>query len=127
MSKVKFDDDALGGRILALIAEIDRVYAEYAARNKFNHSKTRHVAEFVSDKWCKIVTEDLREDGTVSGRSVYGFVALRGFSNRTLGFVVAGDIHKAAGWATPAKTPRGNVFKEDFGGCLTPHGIVYLR
>ena len=135
MSEVVYSEDTVrvpeeqsfGGRIDALIACIDEVYAEYHAANGFTFPKPRHVAEYISDKWCKIVTEDLREDGTVSSRSVYCFVARTGFRNKALGWVSAGDIHKAAGWTTPARTARGNIWVRDFNNCLTRHGVVYLR
>jgi len=114
-------------RIEAMITEADRLSAAYFARMHFTHRPPdRHAAENISDKWCRIVTCDI-VDGMLVNRSVYGFVALCDFSNKTLGQVCRGDIHKAASWKAPARTARGNVFMEDFGGCLTEFGIVYLR
>ena len=37
-----------------------------------------------------------------------------------------GDVLKAAGWKTPAKGMRSNIFSEDFGASgVTPYGAVY--
>lgn len=39
-----------------------------------------------------------------------------------------GDILKTAGWKTPAKGPRGNLFDSHKGlKAMTPFGAVYLR
>jgi len=38
-----------------------------------------------------------------------------------------GDIFKAAGWAAPAKTARGNIYNEDMLNGVTVYGAEYLR
>jgi len=43
-------------------------------------------------------------------RSCWAFVALEDGQTRGMGVVKKGDIFKPAGWTTPAKTARGNIF-----------------
>lgn len=71
------------------------------------------------------MVEERNGQPTVS--SVYTFVCLKDGQTKALGNLKAGDIHKAAGWKAPAKHARGSVFQDDFGKCLTAHGIVYLK
>jgi hypothetical protein len=116
-------DAELAARIDALVVEADRLSAESTTKNFPNLSPDKHSAEYVSDKWCKIVTVQ----GTGSGRSVYGFVCLVDGETKALGKVKRGDIHKAASWKAPAKHARGSVFAADFGGRLGCYGPAYLR
>lgn len=108
-------------RIAELVKVADAKNAEYYARQGFTfESPPKHTADYISDKWCRIVTNGTHQ------RSVYCFVALQDNYTKALGTVKAGDIHKAAGWKAPAKHARGNVFQENFAVCLTEHGAVYL-
>ena len=74
------------------------------------------------DKWVKLV----RIEGSVR-QGVYGFIARQNFETKGLGKVVAGDIHKPASFASPAKHARGSVFDESTWGCAGPFGIEYLK
>lgn len=109
-------------RIAAFVEFLANTTAKYFAVNYPNLTPPKFTADYMSDKWCRIV----KEDG--SSRSVTAFVALQDNRTNALGQVTAGDIHKAAGWPKPAKHKRGSVFVEDFGNCITPDGhIIYLR
>jgi hypothetical protein len=114
-------------RIDAFVKHVNELCAKHFLDMKYVHSKPPiHRADYISDKWCRIVTlEDRGGEYTVS--SVYGFVCLADNITRSLGHVKAGDIHKSAGFKSPARTARGSVFAEDFGKCATMYGIVYLR
>jgi hypothetical protein len=109
-------------RITLLVTAIEATLNDYWERNQFQHNRPTHRADYVSDKWCRITTVEQH-----GGQSVYCFVALQDNFTKALGQVRAGDIHKAASWKAPAKHARGNVLRDDFRNCLTPHGIVYLR
>ena len=110
-------------RIDAYVAEAQRVMGKQYAEHYPNLTPDTLSAEYVSDKWAKIITT---RAGT-SGRSVHSFVCLKDGETKALGKVTAGDIHKAAGWKAPAKHARGSVLDLDFGNCLTPFGVAYLR
>lgn len=113
-------------RIDLFVAMADKVTAEYWQANNFTHSQpSRHRADYISDKWCRVVVLEDR-GGKWEDSSVYAFIALQDNVTKVLGAVKAGDVHKAATYKAAAKHARGNVFG-DFAGCLTPHGIVYLR
>lgn len=75
-------------------------------------------------KWCKVVRH--RAGSTSQLGSTYGFVALCDFSNKTLGQVWAGDIHKTASADAPARTARGNIFDHKI-TCCNAYSIAYLR
>lgn len=120
-------NELLRTRIEAFVVKANEISAEYFKTMNYTFSKPPiHRADYLSDKWAKIVTLD-EVDGTWKDRSVYAFICLKDNTTKALGTVRTGDIHKAATYNSPAKTARGNVFSEDFGKCLTPHGIVYLR
>jgi hypothetical protein len=114
--------EALKLRIDAMVTKIGELIDAHWKAHNFSQEKPTHRADYISDKWCRIV---VIENGTV--RSVYGFVCLQDYETKTLGKLKAGDIHKAAGFKVPAKTARGSVFAEDFNNCLTAYGIVYLK
>lgn len=80
-----------------------------------------HRADYISDKWVRVVTVDGGRDS-----SVYAFICLKDYSTKGLGQLKAGDIHKPASFKVAAKHARGNVFDADFVKCLTPYGPVYL-
>ena len=88
-----------------------------------------YVLEYtVLEKWVRVdKLYFYKETGLrQNSRSVYCFVARESFSNKTLGNVNVGGIHKPASFKAPAKHERGNIFGE-YEMCLTPHGIKYLR
>jgi hypothetical protein len=117
----------LNAKIAEFVKAADEVTAEYWEAQKFTFSPPpRHRADFLSDKWVRVVTLEQRgEEWKVA--SVYAFIALVDNSTKALGNVKAGDVHKAASFKAPAKHARANVFDDDFRKALTSHGIVYLR
>lgn len=122
------ENATLNVRIEELVKAADAVTAKHWLVQGYTFAPHAiHVAEASSDKWVKILTHDRGPDGSVTGKSVYAFVAAKDFENKTLGKIKTGDIHKPASWSAPAKHARGNVFADDFAKCLTAHGIVYLR
>jgi len=113
-----------------LFVEIaDKISAEDWARSGYTHAMPpTHVATQISDKWIRVVSQDRDKEGKVlRGGSSYAFIAVQDNETKSLGKVKMGDIHKCAGFATPAKTARGNVFQDDFAKCMTRYGIVYLK
>ena len=80
-----------------------------------------HNWKKISSKWARITSFSFQKE------SVWAFVALQNYSNKTLGEVKLGDIHRAASWSTPAKNARGSVFDSDIEKCLTKYGPVYLK
>jgi len=68
-------------------------------------------------------------NGKTSGRHSWGFVAKLDFdTNKALGPVKRGDIHKCATWKAPAKHARGNIQDANKGLAMVgPYGIGYLR
>jgi hypothetical protein len=114
-------------RIAAMVKKADEVTAAYWNGNGFTHSlPPTHRADFISDKWARVVVLEDR-NGKREVSSVYCFICLQDGFTKSLGALKAGDIHKAAGFKAPAKHARGSVFADDFGKCLTAHGIVYLK
>lgn len=113
-------------RIVLFVQVADQKSADYFTRNKFVLAPPTHRADFISDKWCRVVNLEERNGERVM-TSVYAFIALQDFSNKSLGTVKCGDIMKPASFKAPAKTARGNVFDENFADCLNEHGPVYLR
>ena len=111
----------LKARVLTMVSTIsDRAEADRAINFPNLDPETYEVT--FSPKWAKVIR---KYSGT--GASVYCFVALTASVTKSLGRVKAGDIHKPASFKAPAKHARGSVFEENFGGCLTRYGIVYLR
>jgi hypothetical protein len=114
-------------RIAALCQRADELSARYFELSGFTFSKPpRHRSDYISPKWCRVVVQEER-NGQYADTSVYCFVCLQDGQTKALGVVKAGDIHKSATWKAPAKHARGSVFQPDFGNCLTPNGIVYLK
>jgi hypothetical protein len=109
-------------QIALFCAEADKRSVDYFHMMNYTFIQPpTHQAEFISDKWARIVTVD-------SQRSAYAFVALQDGQTKTLGVIKAGDIHKPATWKAPAKHKRGNVFLPDFGSPFTATGhIAYLK
>jgi len=114
-------------RIDAFVTRADEVTAEHWKQMGYTYSAPpTHRADFISDKWARVVVLEER-NGKREPTSVYCFICLQDGFTKTLGALKAGDIHKAAGFKAPAKHARGSVFSDDFGKCLTAHGIVYLK
>ena len=118
---------ALNARIADFVAAADEISAEYIRRNGYSQKPSTHRADYISDKWVRVVTIDHYENFPSRDSSVYAFICLKDGQTKTLGQLFEGDIHKPASFKAPAKVARGNVFKDDFRSALTPHGIVYLR
>lgn len=117
--------DTIEKRIEAFVAHADQLAKQHFAAMDYKPSlmlPPTHRADFVSSKWCKIVSID-----DMGHESVYGFICLRDGATKSLGPVKVGDIHKAATWKQPAKHARGNVFSADFDNCATSFGIKYLQ
>jgi hypothetical protein len=118
----------LNARIDEFIKATDEISAEYWVRQGFTFAKPPiHRADFISEKWVRVVTLDVPHEGEPKENSVYAFIALQDNTTKTLGVVKAGDIHKPAGYKSPAKHARGNIFEADFRKALTANGIVYLK
>lgn len=114
---------SLDQKIQEFVEHLNAVTSAYYQKNYQNLNPPTFVP-IVSNKWCKICRKDF---GGV-GMSAHSFIALSSFETKTLGKINEGDIHKAASWKLPAKHARGNVFKDNFGSCLTPEGYVhYIR
>lgn len=119
----------LDARIAALVAQADELTRQHWETNKITYSPPEtHRADYISDKWVRIVVIEHREPGDAGQvRRVYAFVCLRDYSTKGLGSCKAGDIHKPDGFKRPAKHARGSVFSKDFGNCLSVYGPNYLR
>ena len=117
----------LKARIEELVKIADAKSERYYHQMGYTFGKpTRHRADFISDKWCRIINLEERGGQWVSG-SVYAFVALQDGYTKSLGLIRVGDIHKPASFKTPAKHARGNVFEQDFAKYLTEHGPYYMK
>lgn len=77
---------------------------------QYEHVAAPTVSAMVGPRYTRIVLHEKH-----GGRSVWGFV------DRT-----SGDILKAAGWKTPAKHARGNIFDLRYEG-MTAYGPARLR
>lgn len=116
-------DETLQAKVDEFVKAADEKIAAHWRASNYTIPKPTHAAEVISDKWVKVVTVEAGH----RGRSVYAFIAVADFANKTLGQVRRGGIHKPASWKAPAKHERGNLFADDWRNCLTPYGIVYLR
>lgn len=115
-------------RIEALCNHADEASRRYFESCGYTHSPHPiHRADYISSKWCRIVTVERSHDGTERDGSVYCFVALQDNRTKSLGHIKAGDIHKAASWKSPARHARGSVYADDFSGSVTHHGASYIR
>lgn len=115
--------NTLNEQILAFVQAANELSLKYWQGNNYTHSPApTHRADFISDKWVRVVTVDNGRDS-----SVYAFICLKDGETKGLGKLKAGDIHKAATFKAPAKHARGNVFDANFANCLTPFGPVYLK
>jgi hypothetical protein len=113
-------------RIDAFVKHVNDLCAKHFSDMKYVHSKPPiHRADYLSDKWCRIVTLEDR-GGEYTNGGVYAFVCLKDNTTKALGTVKTGDIHKAAGWSAPAKNARGSVYDNEF-KWATPNGIANMR
>lgn len=93
--------------IAAYIAEINEFIAEDMTKSHPSLSVHRITADFsTAKKYLRLVTEGY----------AWGFIDLRN-----------GDILKSAGWKTPAKHARGNIFTHKPRECCSKYGPNYLR
>lgn len=120
-------DANLRARIDAFVIHADNQSKVYFDANKYVLPPPTHRADYISDKWCRVVVVEHWQDGTEHSGGVYAFVCLQDGFTKTLGTLTAGDIHKPAGHKSAAKHARGNVFQGDFNNCAGPLGIAYLR
>ena len=117
----------LNERIAEVVKAADEITAkEYADRGYTFAAPPTHRADYISDKWVRIVTLEDR-NGKREVSSVYAFICLQDGQTKALGNLKQGDIHKPATFKAPAKHARASVFDEDFRKALTPYGIVYLK
>lgn len=114
-------DETLLKQINIFVKYANQILENYWNEFGFIHTRPIHQIDSINDKWAKIVT--VQPNAT----SVFAFICLKDFENKTLGKLKKGDIHKAASWKIPAKHPRGSVYQENFNNCVTPHGIIYLK
>jgi hypothetical protein len=121
-----------GKKMNALLQNQIELFADHI-RNLF--AKNHKVNKFVnppdlveveySGKWAKI-WRVIPNNPTI--KNIYAFVALEDFdTNKALGFVREGDIHKPASYKAPAKTSRGSVYHVTFNDCCGPWGVKYLK
>lgn len=113
----------LRDRIADYCAVLDRLSADDFKRNGYWMDPPRHMAEYTSAKWCRIV----RTDANGSSRSATAFICLQDGETRTLGRLKAGDVHMAASWSAPARHARSNVFAADLSKGSGAYGPNYLR
>ncbi len=120
---------ALEVRITAFVAHLDATMAKHWADSGYTFSRPpTHRADYISGKWCRVVSLENWHDGQQRVGSVVAFVCLADGFTRTLGVLRAGDIHKPASFKAAAKHARGTVLADDFGKAVGAHGGVnYLR
>lgn len=99
--------------------DLQRRIAYYVRTLDVGNSEYKHRADFVSDKWCRIVKVSSYYDGSPC-EAVRDFVALTNFITKTLGDVKAGNIHCAGGWKRPVKVFHGSVFDFDLPADFQP-------
>ena len=100
-SKTDFDS-ALDG----LVEDIHKDYAKWSSRIEYSSGAERvDLTTKVGRKFIKIIRDN----------SVWGFVAKDDGMHKGVP-MKTGDVLKAAGWASPAKHTRGNIFdgKQDY-------------
>ena len=88
------------------------------------------IPKYVCERGTKYIAIDVINHPNSSGyqgRSVFCFIAADDSTTKTLGSVKKGDVLKAAGYKTPAKHARGNIFNTDEGmGGVGVYGANYL-
>ncbi len=114
-------------RVDEFVRAADRISAEYWTRMNYIHSSPpTHRADYISDKWVRVVTLEER-NGIPQVSSVYAFIVQVDGFTKTLGVLKKGDIHKPASFKAPAKHARGNIFQADFANCLNSVGVNYMK
>lgn len=98
--------------VLELLNAIKADYYRYTSRNgnrELNEVNTRMIDEFNAELGFEVGRKYVKITQRNSG-SVWGFVMLEDDAK-----FKAGDILKAAGWATPARNKaRGNILEGNF-------------
>ena len=102
---------ALNLFVTAAQAIVDKHYNDNYPRQGAKLSTTK------GRRYVRVVKTGMFDGEEVKGQSVYCFVD-----------TTNGDVLKAAGWKSPAKHARGNIY-EDGNGALgvTAYGATYLR
>lgn len=118
-------DDQFRASIQAFADHCKRITAKYFTAQGYSSPPPDYVLDY-GDKWCRIWRRDASTPPGSNG-SAYAFIALCDFSNKQLGDVKQGDIHRSATWRAPAKHARGNVFTPGYNNCAGPHGVAYMR
>ena len=86
-----------------LLDNIHRNYAGWSTNLKYSSESERvNITIKPGRKFIKVIREN----------SVWGFVAKADGVNKGVPMKV-GDVLKAAGWASPAKHTRGNIFDDN--------------
>lgn len=120
---------AVGAGIIAFVAHLDEVQARHYEDSGFKFAPPPvHRADYISEKWVRIVRIDRTFEGGSRDGPVVAFVAIKQNTTKALGTVFLGDIHKPASWKAPAKHARGNILLPNFGSPVGASGHVnYLR
>ena len=107
----------------SFVAGCDRI----AEGNRVEHYDRTLPSIFKTTEGKRYV-KVIRSEREGPGGSVHCFIAKDDFITRGLGAVRKGDVLKAAGWATPARGARGNIF-DDANGLrrMGPYGPGYNR
>jgi hypothetical protein len=115
MSKVRLVMTDLQRRIAYYVSRLDDDSAARHEMNGYTGPADTHRADYISDKWCRVVRISYSGNGYSDEPrvSVHTFVALMDNHTKTLGVIKAGNIHKAHGWKAPARTLRGNLISFD--------------
>ena len=86
-----------------LVENIHKDYAGWSNNVKYSSERERvNITIKPGRKFIKVIREN----------SVWGFVAKADGVNKGVPMKV-GDVLKAAGWASPAKHTRGNIFDDN--------------
>jgi len=94
------DETPIGNAINIFVDRLTSEIEEYRNTNFPNLPKTERVEVRTGQKYAKLIGD----------RSIWGFIALKNGVNKGV-VVEKGDILKAAGWVSPAKWTRGNIYE----------------
>lgn len=112
-------------RIAYYVSRLDDDSAARHEVNGYTWPVDTHRADYISEKWCRIVRISHSGTGFSEPRvSVRAFVALIDYHTKTLGVIKAGNIHKPHGWKAPARTLHGNLLSFDPPADFTPVSTV---